>query len=50
MAAFNDRNILNSLVKTVSVDCIRNVLQVQRDMNYSSEHNDQFVNNMGENI
>jgi hypothetical protein len=50
MAAFNDRNILNSLVKTVSVDCIRNVLQVQRDMNYSIETNDQFVNNMGSGI
>lgn len=50
MAAFNDINILNSLVKTVSVDCIRNVLQLQRDMNYSIETNDQFVNNMGGNI
>lgn len=50
MAAFNDINILNSLVKTVSVDCIRNVLQLQRDMNYSSGNNDQFVNNMGENM
>ena len=50
MAAFNDINILNSLVKTVSVDCIRNVLQLQRDMNFSGENNDQFVNNMGGNM
>ena len=33
MAAFNDRHILTSLVKTVSVDCVRNVLQAQKEMN-----------------
>ena len=53
MAAFNDINILNSLVKTITVDCVRNVLQAQKDMNFVHENIDQFVDNvdnMGENI
>ena len=50
MAAFNDINILNSLVKTITVDCVRNVLQAQKDINFVHENIDQFVDNMGENM
>ena len=46
MAAFNDINILTSLVKTITVDCVRNVLQAQKDMNFVHENIDQFVDNM----
>ena len=46
MAAFNDINILNSLVKTITVDCVRNVLQAQKDINFVHENIDQFVDNM----
>ena len=46
MAAFNDINILTSLVKTITVDCVRNVLQAQKDINFVHENIDQFVDNV----
>ena len=49
MAAFNDKNILSSLVKTISVDCVRSVLQAQKDMNFVNENIEQFINNMSDN-
>ena len=46
MAAFNDINIMTSLIKTISVDCVRNVLQAQKDMNFVHENIDRFVDNV----
>ena len=49
MAAFNDKNILSSLIKTISVDCVRSVLQAQKDMNFVNENIEHFINNMSNN-